>query len=67
MTAPEIIYLQLYDSEGEEMTEYYGGDITWCVDQINDTDVGYIRIDLLEERLPLAIAEALGFGNKEIK
>lgn len=45
---PEVIYLQWGDDEG---IEYFDDDdfVTWCVDQINDTDVAYINIaDVLD-------------------
>lgn len=37
--APETIYLQMEDEEGNLSEE-----ITWCKDQINDTDVKYKKI-----------------------
>jgi hypothetical protein len=36
---PEVIYLQWYAEDGEE-----SGDITWCADRINDTDIEYRRL-----------------------
>ena len=38
--APDKIYLQITDDEGEHSDE-----ITWCVDKINDDDVEYIRVN----------------------
>ena len=39
---PEIIFLQNWDSDPDIET-------TWCIDQINDDDVKYIRFDLVSE------------------
>ena len=39
MTAPDKIYLQWADDDDDDYRE-----ITWCVDQIDDTDVEYCRI-----------------------
>ena len=39
--APENIYLQIEDYEGD--------DVTWCTDKINETDEEYIRKDLYEK------------------
>jgi len=40
MSAPDKIYLQWADEDYDE--------ITWCVDQIDDTDVEYSRVTLEE-------------------
>ena len=42
---PEKIYLQWYEHEG---TEDYP-ETTWCEDQINDSDVCFIRQDVIED------------------
>lgn len=34
---PKKIYLQMLDEDGEEQYE-----ITWCEDEINDTDIAYV-------------------------
>ena len=43
-TPPERIWLQFYDV-------YYpdeeAGEITWCIENVNETDVEYIRADIL--------------------
>lgn len=45
-TAPETIWLQI-DPEAEQ---FDGWDAqTWCSDQINDTDLKYVRTDVVEE------------------
>ena len=44
MGAPDKIYLQWDDGEGDE--DY--NEITWCIDQIDDTDVEYSRVTLAE-------------------
>jgi hypothetical protein len=36
--APRVIYLQWNDPPDD--------DVTWCVDEINDSDVAYIRMDI---------------------
>lgn len=49
MRAPKRLYLQT-DWEGEPMEDEW----TWCADQINETDVEYVRSDTiadLEKRL----------------
>ena len=40
----ERLYLQVKDDEGNPHEE-----VTWCQDQINATDVEYVRADLLKE------------------
>ena len=53
MDTPDRIYLQTHDELGNEM-DYILDEITWCVDQINDTDVEYVHVDkyrALEEKL----------------
>ena len=40
---PDKIYLQINDDLGEELD-----DITWCEDRIEDTDIEYIRADLVQ-------------------
>lgn len=37
--APEKIWLQINEEDGEENHE-----VTWCQDKINDTDVEYVRV-----------------------
>ena len=44
-SAPETIYLQWQDYEGE--------DVTWCVDKINETDVEYVRKDLYDDMVAM--------------
>ena len=47
--APETIYLQV-DPDGLCPGEFDSLDgATWCVDQINDNDVQYIRADTIAE------------------
>ena len=48
---PKEIYLQ-HQPEDEEYYRKYGTTFestTWCVDKINDTDIKYIRADLVGE------------------
>lgn len=40
---PERIYLQCYDDQGEYL-DPATGDVTWCVDQINEIDAEYILV-----------------------
>ncbi len=40
----DCIYLQVKDETGEPNEE-----ITWCQDEINDTDITYIRLDKILE------------------
>ena len=46
MEPPAKIYLQV-DPEGEKAMEFDG--VTWCPDKINDSDVEYIRADLVNK------------------
>lgn len=46
MTPPEKIYLQV-DPENEGSMGREG--VTWCADKINETDVEYVRKDLVRE------------------
>ena len=54
MSAPDKIYLQWADEESDE--DY--NEITWCVDQIDDTDVEYSRVTLEELAALRRVAEA---------
>ena len=54
MSAPDKIYLQWADEESDE--DY--NEITWCVDQIDDTDVEYSRVTLAELAALRRVAEA---------
>ena len=54
MSAPDKIYLQWADEESDE--DY--NEITWCVDQIDDTDVEYSRVTLAELTALRRVAEA---------
>ena len=38
MIAPEKIYLQIKDEDGDTPDE-----ITWCEDRIHETDIEYVR------------------------
>lgn len=40
---PERIYLQCYDDQGEYL-DPISGEVTWCVDQINETDAEYVLV-----------------------
>lgn len=42
--APEEIYLQWLDEDGEPL----GVETTWCEDEINDTDTKYVKGDKLD-------------------
>ena len=50
--APKTIYLQWDGREGD--------DATWCVDQINDDDIMYIRADIAQDALRNQTAETIG-------
>lgn len=43
---PERIYLQVGDVDSEFPGEIHWRDVTWCADQIERTDLAYIRSDL---------------------
>ena len=45
MINPDRIYLQV-DPDGVSACDWIDG-VTWCQDRINDTDVEYIRADLV--------------------
>jgi len=51
--APDTIYLQW-----DEEYQFEDEGVTWCKDSINDTDVGYIRAELVEN---------MQMKNKELK
>jgi hypothetical protein len=36
---PDVIYLQWFDEDGEK-----DGEVTWCEDRINVTDIEYRRL-----------------------
>ena len=42
---PNVIYLQATDEDYEEPSLHR--EITWCVDQINNDDTAYVRLDRL--------------------
>jgi hypothetical protein len=46
--APERIYLQ-WIPEGHPAAEY--DEITWCIHEINDEDIRYIRTDIADKRI----------------
>lgn len=53
-TWPEKIYLQGADEVDGDCDKYedvyqFLEDITWCDDSINTHDIGYIRIDIVDE------------------
>jgi hypothetical protein len=39
---PETIYLQVGDDEDDFNEAQLCGEITWCCDKINDTDIEYV-------------------------
>jgi len=47
---PKRIYLQVEITEDKYGEVERPEDVTWCEDKINDTDVEYIRVDLLSEK-----------------
>jgi len=49
--APEVIWLQTGLEDGEETFDTSWEGITWCSDKINDSDVKYIRADLVKKVL----------------
>ena len=58
MEIPEKVYIQTCDELGNEM-DMILDEVTWCVDQINDTDPEYILADkyrALEEINALLLA-----------
>lgn len=41
---PRKIYLQFYgDSETDDIGPVDDGDVTWCIDRINNSDIVYVR------------------------
>jgi hypothetical protein len=61
--APEKIYLQVCDDSDCEEPFCEHHDVTWCQDKIEDTDVPYVRADLVaqaqREQGPVAIKHPL--------
>ena len=49
--APQTIYLQVCNDKDctEEFNSHH--DVTWCQDQINKTDIRYVRADINAELL----------------
>ena len=63
----ERIWLQV-DPEGdrfEDDEECSSEGVTWCQDKINETDVGYVRLDKFEE-LKAELAAARGVMKKSM-
>lgn len=52
---PTTIYLQRSEDCADEGCGIHDGETTWCVDQINDTDVEYVRKDAIK-RCPMSCA-----------
>ena len=51
MSAPDKIYLQIGDYDNPEVIpddDWYTGNITWCVDKIDDNDLEYVAAAELE-------------------
>jgi hypothetical protein len=55
MTAPDRIWLQ---DAGDYAAASQHGDVTWCVDQIDDADTGYLRADLAAAETARAVQAA---------
>ncbi|MBK6587958.1 MAG: hypothetical protein IPG22_06545 [Acidobacteria bacterium] len=54
-TKHDAIYLQVCDDEDSEWL----GHVTWCQDRVHESDVKYIRADLVESlRQQLSAAQA---------
>jgi len=72
MEAPERIYLQAGMTEEDEDWDDEVG-VTWCIDQINDSDVEYVRRDVAAklwatlDSWGLSICEDLEIPDKEFK
>ena len=45
VNVPRRIYLQVFGPDGNDPDGPYDGEITWCVDRINDSDIEYILND----------------------
>lgn len=45
MKIPDTIYLQWYDEEEEKPIDINTGDVTWCIDRINNSDAEYVLIN----------------------
>lgn len=44
MKPPKVIYLQWYDDMGDS-PDSIGDEITWCQEQINETDLEYVLVE----------------------
>lgn len=52
-TAPTHIWLQHSDSDLDNDEPFpYGSNVSWCEDQINNSDIQYVRVDLIEQANP---------------
>ena len=39
---PKVIYLQWYDENDGKALDPFEGEVTWCIDRINENDLEYI-------------------------
>ena len=53
---PKFIYLQVGDVDAEFPGEIHWRDVTWCADQIERSDLTYVRIDLVQPDTDIADA-----------
>ncbi len=52
--APDVIYLQWIPGYPNKMAELLEFDeVTWCFDEVNEDDIGYVREDIADRRLAL--------------
>jgi hypothetical protein len=58
---PARIFPQCHDEDGEPL-RLDEDDITWCQDQIRETDVQYVRADIVD-----ALIDALEIAKEEIE
>lgn len=70
-TKHDRIYLQVCDHEGDENFDCeFGDEITWCKDRINNSDVEYVRADLvaeLERQLDISKAREAAYREEVVK
>lgn len=51
-TPPPVLYLQAYGTDEPHEGPADWGDVTWCKDRVFQTDVAYVRADLVGKSYP---------------
>jgi hypothetical protein len=65
MTTPAKIWLQVGEGDGELPELWVNDEVTWCSDRVDDSDVGYIRADVVGRVIRFINAAEAVDGAKE--